>query len=135
MSGASLVLDTHALLWWLADGSRLPKRLRSQLDRASLLAVSTISVWEIGMLVEKGRLELDRDLETWANDLDAMPEIELVVVNHRIAACAALLDDFHGDPADRLIVATALELRAPLVTKDDRIIGWSKRTGLVDTRW
>ena len=87
------------------------------------------------MLASKGRVHLDRDVEVWANDLDAMPRVEVVPVDHRVAARAAVLEDFHGDPADRLIVATAIARRAPLVTRDDRITSWAERTGAVETRW
>ena len=134
MSG-ELVLDTHALLWWLAGSSRMPKKLRTAIDRAPSITISAISVWEVGMLAAKGRIALDRDVDTWANDLDAMPEADVVAVDHRIAARAAALEEFHGDPADRLIVATAIARRAPLVTKDERIASWAKRSGVVDTRW
>jgi len=138
VSGPRLVLDTHGLLWWLAAGGPLPKRLRKQIDRASdasMVAVSAISVWEVGMLEAKGRIALDRDVDTWSNDLEAVGRVELVAVDHRIAAQAALLEDFHGDPADRLIVASAIERGSTLVTRDDRITAWAKRTGLVQTQW
>jgi PIN domain nuclease of toxin-antitoxin system len=120
----AVVLDTHALLWWLADDARLSKRARRAIERASVVGVSAISMWEVAMLVDKGRVALDRPVPTWANDVGSAAGVAVVPVDGPIAVMAGGLVDFHGDPADRIIVATAIGARASLVTKDDRIRGW-----------
>jgi len=117
-----LLLDTHAWLWWSAAPARLSKRARRAIDSAESLAVSAISVWELATLVRKGRLELDRPVSEWILAALAQPGIEEIPVSSSIALLAGSFgDEFHGDPADRLIAATGLVHRAPLVTKDEAL--------------
>ena len=66
MTTPSTVLDTHALLWWLAEDGRLSKRARRTIDESPLVGVSAISMWEVAMLVAKRRVELDRPVATCA---------------------------------------------------------------------
>jgi len=98
---------------------------------AGRLGVASISFWEIAMLVEKERLdiriELDiRRLELLHNGLLDIP------LESSTALKAGQLQDFHGDPADRIIVATALEHAAALVTADRKILDWNKRLQTID---
>ena len=118
-----IVLDTHALLWWQAGSDRLSRTARSRIDKADKILVSPISIWEIALLAGKGRFELDRNLFDWSSDLLVEDRIELAPLTATAAVGAGLLpaDGFEGDPADCIIYATARELVAPLVTKDDRI--------------
>ena len=132
---AEVVVDTHALLWWIAGDRRLSKAAKRALDRAALIDVSAISLWEVAMLASKQRIELDRPVAAWANDLAATPGVDVRPIDGSIAVAAAGLDDFHGDPADRLIVATSLAHRAALVTKDDRIRSWARSNGALATIW
>ena len=83
------------------------------------------------MLVRHGRLELAPDARTGIRDACAILNLRIIPVTESIALEAGLLDEFHGDPADRIIVATALELRVPLATRDDRI----RASKLVETVW
>lgn len=126
-----IVLDTHAWLWWAADRSKLSSRARQRIAREREAAISAISAWEIAMLVRKGRLELQGDTRTALATLLGIPNLRVVPVSADIAAEAGLLDGFHGDPGDRLIVATALSLRAALITKDVHI----RSAKLVDVVW
>ncbi len=87
------------------------------------VAVSAVSMWEIGMLVGRGRFALGIDPAAWRRGLLADGLIE-IPVDGQIALRAGLLSDLHGDPADRIIVATALSGHQ-LVTADRRILGWS----------
>lgn len=89
------------------------------------LAVSSIRFWEVAMLVRKGRIELKSEADAWRRELlgKGLQEIPLY---GGMAIRAGELMNFHGDPADRMIVATALETSATLVTADDRILSWSK---------
>lgn len=121
-----IVLDTHALLWW-ASGAR------EQLSSAALQAiegemsggqimVSSISAWELAMLVAKGRVALSMDIGEWLAVLGEIAEVAFVPVDNDIAVkSASLPGEFHKDPADRIIVATARKLAAPLVTADEKI--------------
>jgi PIN domain nuclease of toxin-antitoxin system len=117
------LLDTHVVLWWLAGGDRLSGPARSAIESAAQLFVSAISFWEVGTLERRGRISLDRPVRRWASDLLADPKVELAPLAPETAiwAGAELGDDFPGDPADRLIYATARSLRVPLVTKDERV--------------
>lgn len=117
-----IVLDTHAWIWWAADARRLPPAARHAIDQADAVGVCAISLWEVAMLVAKGRLEFDRETVTWLKQALALPRVELLPLTPVLAVDAARLPDtFPGDPADRLIVASARQARAPLVTRDARI--------------
>lgn len=118
-----IVLDTHAWIWWASAPDRLSPAAKAACDHADVLFVPAISVWEIGMLVAKGRLGLDRDVASWIDAAMSLPGVQLAALAPRIALRAsALPGELHGDPADRLIVATALEHACPLVTKDDLLL-------------
>ena len=120
-----ILLDTHVLLWQERGDQRLGAQARRLLERAlreNNLAVSAISFWEVGMRVQKGRLDLRLDLDAWRRDLLTEGLFE-VPVDGTIAARAGLFSDMHGDPADRLIVATALEGHR-LMTADRLILDW-----------
>lgn len=120
-----LLLDTHVLLWHERGDRRLGRRTRRMLARglrSSNLAVSAMSFWEVGMQIRKGRLELGLDPDHWRIDLLQHGLIE-IPVGGSIASRAGLLPDMHADPADRIIVATALEGHQ-LLTADRRILEW-----------
>lgn len=126
-----ILLDTHAWLWWAGDHSKLSARLRRRLAAERALAISAVSCWEAAMLVRHGRLELAPDARTGIRDACAIPNLRVIPVTESIATEAGLLEGVHGDPADRIIVSTALELRVPLATRDGRIRA-SKR---IETIW
>ena len=113
-----IVADTHAWVWWTNGSSKLSAAARDALGAASEIGVCAISVWELAMLTEHRRLELDRPVLTWARQALALPRVVLLELTPERAVGAAALSTFHGDPADRMIVATARSLRAPIVTKD-----------------
>src|SRR3990170_1857464 len=93
---------------------------------------SSISVWEVAMLVAQGRLELTLDVEAWIAHVEALPLVQFVPVDNRVAVRAVRLEGFrHRDPADRMIVATALGLGATLVTADQRLQAYRP----VNTLW
>jgi PIN domain nuclease of toxin-antitoxin system len=120
-----IVLDTHALVWWYASPERIsgPARraIRLALRQGEIVA-STISILEIATAVRRGRLDPGGPIEHWLDDLCRMPELRLQPVSAEIARSAgALPDSIPGDPADRIIAATAIALRAKLVTADRRL--------------
>lgn len=125
------LLDTHAWIWWIEQDPRLGARAIATLDglpadRRPFLC--DISLWEVAMLIELGRLILDVSLEDWLEAAAHPRSVRLLPVSARIAAeVARLPESFHRDPADRLIVATGRTQRLPVLTHDDRI----RRSGLV----
>jgi PIN domain nuclease of toxin-antitoxin system len=131
-----ILLDTHAWIWWVSDPERLPAASRAAVD-ASVAAgepvrLSAISAWEVAMLVERDRLVLTVDVEEWIGRSHAAPELEFLPVDPWIAVRSVRLPGFpHRDPADRIIVATALTLEATLVTADARLLAYEP----VETLW
>lgn len=123
-----IVLDTHAWIWWLANPDEISRAAREAIDRAKEkeeVLISSISSWEVALLVRKGRLELTMPVEDWVARSEALPFIQFVPLDNRIALRSNQLPgEIHDDPADRIIIATALTLGAPLVSKDTRIRGY-----------
>jgi PIN domain nuclease of toxin-antitoxin system len=117
-----IVLDTHAWVWWAAEPEKLSSRAKKAIEAADEISVSAISVWEVAMLVAKGRLELDRETLVWIRQALALPRVTLASLSPEIAVASTTLGtEFPGDPADRILAATALRHRAPLVTRDRRL--------------
>lgn len=127
-----ILLDTHAWLWWAGDPMKLSSRARTRIEAERDLGISAISCWEVGMLIQHGRLLLNPDARTGLQEALSIPKLRVVPVTQTVATEAGFLSsDFHGDPADRIIVATALELGSTLVTKDARI----RSSKVVPTLW
>ncbi len=127
-----IVLDTHAWLWWLSGPERLGKRATRAIDKADRLGVPAISVWEVAMKVQTGRLRLNQPVATWVEQgLAVDPRLELLPLLPSISVESAALSWDHRDPADRLIVATARVYESSLVTADERI----RASGLVRCIW
>lgn len=127
-----IVLDTHVLLWWLSEPRKLSKAATRALEATKTVGVLAISTWEIAVLAAKGRIELDRPVLEWLQTALQEPRVELLPLTPAIAVQATRLGaGFPGDPADGIIVATALVEAAPLVTKDQKILDF---TG-VETIW
>ncbi len=124
----SLLLDTHVWVW-LMQGEKLSIKLKDRLEAAAgegRLFISAISVWELSMLVHKGRLQLPQNVDRFVEQ--ALENIRCVDINPKIAlASNALPGEFHADPGDRMIVATTRELLAHLVTGDEKIIAYGKQ--------
>lgn len=118
-----VLLDTHVLLWWQGKSKKLSRRAAGEIKRADTLLVSAITCWEVATLLGQGRFALDRTIDEWLEDMEDDPRIELVPLGARAAVRALELAQagFHGDPADRLIYATAAEHMVTLVSADERI--------------
>lgn len=112
-----LVLDTHAVLWWTLEPSRLGTRVAAKLAREDRLGIPTIVFWEVSLLVRKGKLELEMGAAEWAHRVCAIPRVTPLPLTMEIALLADTLA-MHPDPADRFVVATAMAHAAPLGTKD-----------------
>lgn len=120
-----IVLDTHALVWWVTGDAELSKKAKAVIEReqdSGEIIVSAISAWEITMLVEKGRLILSMDVSSWLATVAEIERVKFLPVDMVIAnKSVALPGEFHKDPADRMIVATSRKLAVPIVTKDEKI--------------
>lgn len=121
-----IAIDTHVLVW-LATGARqmiskkAMKRITEELDRGEIW-VSAISAWEIAMLVERERLVLSLDVESWLGKISEIDAIRFQQVNNKIAIESVRLPGkFHTDPVDRIIVATARTMGLVLITADEKI--------------
>lgn len=117
-----IVADTHAWVWWVGSRNLLSTAARKALNESTVIGVPAISCWEVAMLVAKKRLVLDRDVSLWIEEALALPEVRLLELTPEIAVASTRLGDWDNeDPADRMIVATALAHRARIVSKDRRI--------------
>ena len=120
------LLDTHILIWWLNDSSRLSPAQQEVVASASAespLLVSDISLWEVATLRSLGRIQLTIPLRAWLDKAVAPPLVRRHGISPAIAAeLTTLPDSFHRDPADRILVATALVFGATLLTQNRRIV-------------
>ena len=120
-----ILLDTHVLVWWVSDKKKLSRIAYAAMSDALKhdgFAVSAISIWELAMLLNKGRLAVTIHPQTWLDRVEATKGLHLVPVDSTIArSSVALPGTIHDDPADRMIIATARNLGIPLVTVDKKI--------------
>lgn len=127
-----IVLDTHVFVWSAANRPKLSVAARRAFDRDSERVIADISLWEISKLVSMGRLKLDRDVDVWLDQAIDAVGAEVVPIDAAIAArSTGIAAHFHGDPADQLIAATAIELGAVLITADENLL----RSKAVKTVW
>lgn len=124
MSGAC-VLDTYPWLHFVEDTGNIPRRARRLIEQGLTLHVPTMCMWEVAMLIGRGRIGFRDDritCERWLRSAGAAP-CEITPITPRIAECCADLDaeGFHGDPADRIVYATARAMDLPLITGDQKI--------------
>lgn len=123
------LLDTHVFVWLMFADQKL--KHRDVLERAALtggLRLSPISCWEIGMLCARGRIKLGVPCVDWIEECLNAPGLSLLELTPRTAVEASYLpDNFHGDPADRMLVASARVHNFTLATRDDRILDYGSR--------
>lgn len=135
-----ILLDTHIWIWTMFGEPFFKSSFLSALDlsreREGIL-ISAITIWEIGMLVEKNRLALEMDCLDWVEQALMRPGVKLVPISPKIAIESVRLPgEIHGDPADRLLIATAHHENAVLVTCDQKILeyGRDRYTNVHDPR-
>jgi len=122
-----IILDTHIWIWWVDNNSHLtPQQLQLiEENQATGLGVSIISCWEIAKLVELERLKLAHPVKTWLEQAIAYPGIQVLNLTPEIIITSTQLPGtFHRDPADQLIVATAIVFDCPLLTVDAKILNY-----------
>jgi PIN domain nuclease of toxin-antitoxin system len=125
-----IVLDTHVWVWYVDDPAQLSTPARTAIDQAlgeKAILISSISAWEVALLVVSRRLELTIDVQDWIAKCEALPFFTFVPVDNAIFLKSTFLSgQQHNDPADRIIIATALMRGVPIVTKDRRIRKYAK---------
>lgn len=125
-----LVLDTHVAVWWAGEPRRLSRTAQRRIAAADQLGIPAIVFWEVALLVRKRRLDLGMPVSEWTHAIQTIPRVEAIPLTAELAAQADALQ-MHADPADRFIVATALGVQAPLVSKD-RLM---RKLPFVETIW
>ena len=125
-----IVVDTQALVWMIEADSRLGRRATGLIDSErgeDGAGIAPITVWEAAMLVDKQRLTLGRPITAWFDHVFAAPGFVLLPLTTSMAIDAGMLPgDIHGDPADRMIIATARALGCPVLTADQKILAYAK---------
>ena len=121
-----IVLDTHVWVLFVSNPELLSKRAKRSLDAAMEekgILISSISAWEVALLVAKKRLKLTIDVIDWIAKSEVLPFIKFIPVDNAVAIkSVSLPQPLHNDPADRIIIATAISMGSPLVTKDEKIL-------------
>lgn len=129
MPDMGLVIDTHVWLWLESDPDRLSEQARSRIEQAARVGelwVSVMSVWEIGMLVAKDRIRLSMPVDEWVRQASATPGMQMLGVVPEIALESTRLPDApHGDPVDRLLMASARVHNLTLITADEKILAYA----------
>ena len=127
-----IVLDTHAWIWWVSEPAKLGRVARQEIHRAKKIGVPAICCLEVATLAARNRITLDRPPLQWLHDALALPRVDLLAITPAVAVKAAELPAlFPGDPADRLVAATAILESALLITKDERM----HKAAIVRTAW
>lgn len=129
-----ILLDTHIWVRWVdPKANPLPSRLVEMIETADRLAVSAITCWEVAWLARRGRLDLRLSLTDWVEQALAGSDVICLPIDQQIAVRAANLPEHHRDPADRLIVATAIEKGAKLISLDAAFPAYFESPGTLIT--
>jgi PIN domain nuclease of toxin-antitoxin system len=130
-----LLLDTHIFLWLMFKDKNLSKselKLIEQYAKKNSLFISAISIWEIALLAKRGRINLYQPPLKWVEEALALPGISLAPLTPAILCESVdLPEEFHKDPADRMIVATARMMKLRLMTHDQKILDYAEQ-GLIE---
>ncbi|MEA1877836.1 MAG: type II toxin-antitoxin system VapC family toxin [Bacteroidota bacterium] len=120
------MLDTHTWIWWRMNPKKLSQKVKKIIESTNSydeILLSAISPWEFSKLLEKKKIGISCDSEEWINSALDMPKFRLIALSPVLAYRSTVLPQpFHSDPADQIIVATAREENATILTKDERIL-------------
>lgn len=123
-----ILLDTHVLLWVTEDSKRLGAKARKRIEEETGdIHLSAMSFWEIAMLVNKQRIALSMPQAQWRERLLGSGGFRIVPVDAAIASDAGSLTDIHGDPCDRILIATARSLGCPILTVDGPVLAYAAK--------
>ncbi len=125
-----VLLDTHSLLWWTLDSEKLSRKASARCSEISNTGsfISSITIWEIGIKIKNGALDIGMPIEDYLQKLNEMNCVEIIPVDEKIWIESIKLNWSHRDPADRVIVATAILKAIPIITKDEKISAFFKNT-------
>lgn len=123
-----IVLDTHVWVWFVSNPEHLSRAAKRAIEESIArrgLFISSISAWEVALLVAKGRLKFSMDVTDWIAGSEKLPFFQFVPVDNRVAVKSVNLPHpLHQDPADRIIIATAMILGTPVVSKDEKLLNY-----------
>jgi PIN domain nuclease of toxin-antitoxin system len=126
-----VVFDTHVFIWHMFADPQLSLKFQKNMERYQNdhpVLLSPMTLWEVGMLSQKGRILLEMDCLDWVEQSLLDPGFELAPLTPQIAVMSSFLPgNFHGDPVDRILVATALNNHAVLVTCDEKILEYGEQ--------
>lgn len=130
-----IMLDTHTWVWWVSNPEKLSIPARERIEKGVIdknIFISSISAWEVAMLTARGRLKLTMDAREWIAKSELLPFLRFIPVTNQIAIkSVSLPGKLHSDPADRIIVATAIIQEATLITADEKILDYPH----IETLW
>jgi PIN domain nuclease of toxin-antitoxin system len=130
-----IVLDTHVWVWFVSNPELLSKAAKKAIDTSmeqKEIFISSISAWEVALLAAKKRLKLSIDVTDWIGKSERLPFLQFLPVDNSVAVKSVNLPQpLHKDPADRIIIATAMTIAAPVVTKDEKLLDYPH----VETIW
>lgn len=130
-----IILDTHVWLWWIRHPEKLSAKAVEAIEKATKekgVVISSISSWEISLLVQRGRLKLPMDVPNWVRQTEELPFVRFAPVTNAIGMHSVTLpDSFKTDLAGRIITSTAMTANIPLVTRDEKILSFPQ----VNTIW
>ncbi len=123
-----IILDTHIWLWWIRHPEKLSDYASKAIEKAIKekgIVISSISTWEVSLLVNRGRLKLPIDVREWVRKTEGLPFVRFIPVDNVIGLHSVTLPDaFKTDLAGRVIAATAMTMDIPLVTRDEKILNY-----------
>ncbi len=125
-----VLLDTHALVWWTLDPEKLSRKASAACAKIVRTGsvISSISIWEIGIKIRNGRIDIGMTIEEYTRKILKMNCVEIVPVDEKIWMDSLRLNWENRDPADRVIVATARSRSVPIISKDEKIAAFVKNT-------
>lgn len=129
-----IVLDTNALIWLTTARENLSAKASKYIEKGMAeenVFISSFSIWEVALLAKKKRLNIKIGFDRWLTNVKEMSSLKIAAIDADIAESSVWLEWEHNDPADRIIVATALSLNCPLVTSDQKLLDCK----LIKTIW